>query len=470
MVRLLLIHYGLPIAINLLTGLYFLNVKPEKTAEAGPNEADARSSRQSEPSAESTQARKETSRLRGSIGRDPRRKAVLLLSLLVLGADLYYDYTQESQLVIVPDFKHEWAHKAIIMCREIGLAPRIKRGQYGARTYEVQAQSLIPGSSVFRDSRIELTVCPGEPSGGDPLYGLNPAPGQKGVKSMNSAAFDLESLVRAIAIGLGISLIGGAIGFFPMRRREDWNRWRPVLIMGIAGVMLLVTVGLYYAWPSLVEVPSLGGISQAEAENLLTSKGLVPAGRPQYGSGTNAGRVVPHSQSPGSGLRVRPGTMVSFAVSVREDPTPPSDGTHLNTGVALFHPKSGEGASFSRGADGVYKCFVSGTSTGLSAGGLALLLWLKPVNPPSDTQGWYLQRPPANGIFNVKADGSWSGVAQLGNAQWPPHEGDVFDLAVSAADDGTAKRLFAEPGVVVRNEPIGIKSDTATGVVVELKP
>ncbi|MEW6574278.1 MAG: hypothetical protein AB1374_11665 [Bacillota bacterium] len=35
------------------------------------------------------------------------------------------------------------------------------------------------------------------------------------------------------------------------------------------------------------------------------------------------------------------------------------------------------------------------------------------------------------GIQAIEADGSWEGLAQIGNAQWPPHEGDLVDVAAS---------------------------------------
>jgi len=91
------------------------------------------------------------------------------------------------------------------------------------------------------------------------------------------------------------------------------------------------------------------------------------------------------------------------------------------------------------------------------------------VNPPADRVGWYLQRPPVNGIPGVEADGSWSGVAQIGSAQYPPHEGNTVDLAVTIADNGEINKLMAEQGVVVRNQPAGVKSAMASGVILTLK-
>ena len=283
---------------------------------------------------------------------------------------------------------------------------------------------------------------------------------------MNTGNFDLEALLRAIGMGMGIGLIAAATGYFVMRKRTEWSQWRPVLIMGTVGLVLLLTAVIYYAWPNLIVVPALDNLSQAEAENILVKHNLVPQGKPQYAVGVENGRVVPHSQSPSYGLSVRPGTVVVFAISERDETPKLSSNSSINLSVLLFQPKGGEKALCSRGGDNVYKFEVNGTSSGLSPNGYGLLLWMRPVRPPSETPGWYLQRPPANGIDRVEADGAWIGVAQIGNAQWPPHDGDILDIAVSIADKNTISNLMAEPGVLIRNQPVGMKIQTALGIVV----
>lgn len=60
-------------------------------------------------------------------------------------------------------------------------------------------------------------------------------------------------------------------------------------------------------------------------------------------------------------------------------------------------------------------------------------------------------------------------MAQIGNVQWPPHEGDVIDVAVSVADVDVAKELVAAPGIVFRSQPIGVAVDSAEGVIVTLQ-
>jgi len=136
--------------------------------------------------------------------------------------------------------------------------------------------------------------------------------------------------------------------------------------------------------------------------------------------------------------------------------------------VSLVTPTSGEEVRCIRYGDGIYRFSASGTSTELS-GRLRLLLWVKPVRPSSETPGWYLQRPPINGISKIKPDGSWEGIGQIGNIQWPPHAGDVFDVAVTVVDVESANQLLVEPGVVVRIDLPGIASDVASGIRVKLK-
>lgn len=279
---------------------------------------------------------------------------------------------------------------------------------------------------------------------------------------MGPQNFDLEALIRACAIGLGVGLIGAYIGHLVDRSRK--------LILAAIGLAMLVAVAVYYACPSLVTVPSLDNLAQATAEELLIRRGLAPDPKPRQAPGVEAGRVVPQSQSPVSGLAVHRNTVVSFGVSVSGvGPTPPPIVSPTGPpSASLFQPKSGEMLHCEAGGDGIYHCLAKGTSSGLTAGAFHPLLWLRPVNPPSDQFGWYLQRP-GNGISRVEGDGSWVGVAQLGNAQFPPQEGNVADLAVSVVDDATFVQLMGRGGVVVEPQPAGVRVDTALKVVVTLK-
>jgi hypothetical protein len=282
------------------------------------------------------------------------------------------------------------------------------------------------------------------------------------------AIFDWEALVRALALSLGIGILGNLITHcvFTLKRKK---LPRSVMILAVISLVLTLTPFIVYLWPSLAVIPALDDLSQAQAEQSLIAAKLVPEARPQYADGVQTGLVVPKSQSLSPGLHVRPGTVVSFGVSVRESLMPTAVPSPDTLTVALFQPKAGESVRCIRSADGTYSVSVSGTSSGLLAGDLKLLLWTKPVNPPSDVPGWYLQRAPIHGISRVEPDGSWTGVARIGNAQWPPHEGDVVDLAVTIVDEQAANQLMAEGGVVVRDQLPGIKPTTVSQVTLTLK-
>lgn len=280
---------------------------------------------------------------------------------------------------------------------------------------------------------------------------------------MNPASsVDFEALIRVL-IGLGTGLIVAVISsvLFKIKRGRQ-------IILGL-GVALVVAALLFYVWPSLVEVPDLANLSNAEAEDILRDRGLVPEDRPQA-SETEKGRVVPYSQEPSPNFRVRKGTIVRFAVSQGSQVhiVTPQTETTVNVSISIFRPKSGNVVKCTRYPDKIYRFAVDGTSNGLSQN-FKLLLWVRPVNPPSETPGWYLQRPPINGITQTGLNGSWKGVGQIGNAQWPPYEGDIFDIAVTVAESETANSLLGKIGVIVRDEPIGIKSDIALSVIVTMQ-
>ncbi len=276
---------------------------------------------------------------------------------------------------------------------------------------------------------------------------------------MDSGNLDLWAISRAVGIGFVVA----SIVYFVTKTRAERARWLAVSIMGGVGVAIL----LILLWPSLITIPTLDGLSQAEAEDTLRSNHLVPQPRPQYAQAAEAGRVIAHSQNPSPGLSVRRGTVVAFAVGERGDPTDPSN--YSSMVISFFKPRAGEKISCSRGADGVYKVTAEGTSSGVSHATHGLLFWVRPVNPPADRAGWYLQRPPANGVTDFRSDGSWTAVAQIGNAQYPPNEGNTVDLAVTIAEKDAIDKLTAELGVVVRNQPMGGKSAIVSPVTLTLR-
>jgi hypothetical protein len=282
---------------------------------------------------------------------------------------------------------------------------------------------------------------------------------------MNSAVFDFEALLRGIVIGLGIGLIVTAITHLVLKIRRG-----VAVLLGMGAVLILTTI-LFYAWPSrIIEVPNLANLSLAEAELSLAKKGLIPEVTPQPNPTTEARRVVPYSQDPSPGIKVRKNTVVRFVVSMGPgQPAPQGEEPGVTASVSLFQPRSDEEVHCRRYGDDIYRFSVEGVSTGVTGSGLQLLLWVKPANPPSETPGWYLQRGFVNGIHRVDSDGSWRGIGQIGNVQWPPHEGDIFNVAVTVVNSETAQRLLATADVVTRIDLPGIASDEALGVRVRLK-
>jgi hypothetical protein len=129
--------------------------------------------------------------------------------------------------------------------------------------------------------------------------------------------------------------------------------------------------------------------------------------------------------------------------------------------VAVARPRTNGQLDCAPDAGGLYRCSISGTATKLSIG-RQLLLWVRPVQPPSDLEGWYLQRRP-NGILS-STDTSWTGKIQIGNRDYPPHDGDLVDVAVSIGDKAEVDALMKETGVVTRPEPPGGTVMKATNV------
>lgn len=100
------------------------------------------------------------------------RLIILIPSVVLLAASLLYAYIQTPELIVVPDFKHQWVDQAVGLCKKVGLRPNVERGTYTlkGRKNEIQWQSLEPGALVFANSSIEIRVCLGGPVG-DSLYG-----------------------------------------------------------------------------------------------------------------------------------------------------------------------------------------------------------------------------------------------------------------------------------------------------------
>jgi hypothetical protein len=120
--------------------------------------------------------------------------------------------------------------------------------------------------------------------------------------------------------------------------------------------------------------------------------------------------------------------------------------------ASLSQPRKDGQLDCAPDAGTIYRCTVSGTATSIAAGH-ELLLWVRPVQPPSESEGWYLQRRP-NGVLN-RSGSSWNGKVQIGSRDYPPHDGDIVDIAVSIADKAELDRLMREAGTVIKPDPSG---------------
>ena len=273
--------------------------------------------------------------------------------------------------------------------------------------------------------------------------------------------FDWVAVIRALLLGLASNLLVTGIGFFITGRKAIG------FTIG-CGIMLIITIFFFYSWPELIAVPDLSNLSRAEAEVKLERRQLAPESRPQYSTETPAGLVIFGSQEPAPGIKVRKGEVVKFAValaSARPETALPTTGP---IALSMHSPSSQGSVTVHQYADGTYHYTVKGICQGLSSS-MRLLLWVKPVNPPSETPGWYLQREPVNGINQVNPDGSWEGIGQIGNAIWPPRTGDILDIAVTAVPDEIANNFLSRTGVITSISLPGEARAVANGVRVEVR-
>jgi len=122
---------------------------------------------------------------------------------------------------------------------------------------------------------------------------------------MTPSALDLQGLLRALVLGLGVGLIVTAIGRLVGGGQTPGRR--SFVFLAALGAALVTILIIYYAWPSLAIIPPLDNLSRAEAEDGLTRRGLTPDVMSQYSGAVEAGRVVPGSQNPPPGQKVRRG-------------------------------------------------------------------------------------------------------------------------------------------------------------------
>jgi preprotein translocase subunit Sec61beta len=273
----------------------------------------------------------------------------------------------------------------------------------------------------------------------------------------------MDAFIEAIGLSIVGGLIAGLIVWFVTERMENISvRSRVAIVLAIAIILILILATFQIG--NLKEVPNLAGLSKDSADQQLMNLHLVPNSRYDNSLDTQKDHVIANSQDPIAGTLVREGTQVSYAVSKGSLPPPPPP-PNTTSAVSFISPTSNGKVTLRADATGIYTFSVTGTSQGVKSSDLRLLLWVEPVKPASDIPGWYLQRNP-HGIASVNADGSWTGKAQLGNTQWPPHNGDTFNLMVTAVSNNRAQELTARQGTVVLPYQEGESFDTAENLVV----
>lgn len=264
----------------------------------------------------------------------------------------------------------------------------------------------------------------------------------------------MSGSIEQMLVSLGAGLVVLAIGLIIKRVPK------PVAILMAFGIGILAFV----LWPraALVEVPDLSNLSRDKAELRLSSMKLVGVPQPQETPNTRPEHVIPTSQNPLPGTRVQPGSLVRYSIStatsIVSGSRPKAYRSIDESGeLSIFSPRDGGDVAPRRGADNIFRFDVEGTIKDVDLSRSSLLLWIQPIEPPSDQPGWYLQRLPANGVRSISGT-TWRGVCQLGNQQYPPHDGDVVEVAASVVTAEESKRLDARQGPITAVVPPGIVS------------
>lgn len=252
----------------------------------------------------------------------------------------------------------------------------------------------------------------------------------------------MTGIAESVVVSLGAGLLILAVGLVIKKYIP-----KPVTVLLAVGIGLLAFV----LWPraTLVDVPDLSNLSRDEAELRLSSLKLVGVPQSQPDPNTRPEHVVPMSQNPLPGTKVRRGTPVRYSIGAATSVVPGRatdiNGSPMVCSVSIFSPRNGGAVVPKRGADNIFRFDVEGTIEGVDLTDFSLLLWIQPVEPASDQPGWYLQRHPANGIRSISGS-TWRGVCQFGNQQYPPQEGDIVDVAASVVPAEEAKQIEARQG------------------------
>ena len=214
-------------------------------------------------------------------------------------------------------------------------------------------------------------------------------------------------------------------------------------------VALLIAVAVIVLIPRLPAVPKIEGMYRDQAEQCITDAGMKISFAPGSDDKVKKDCVIPGTVDPPPGTRVHPSAVVRAALSMGT-PAGVQDGPPGSGRIIVMAPKDGASVALARQPDGTFRF----TASGIAANHGRLLFWVRPVEPAAEVSGYYLQRPP-NGITSFLPDGTWQASGQLGNATYPPHGGDTFDVLVTAVPEKEADKLQRRPGVIIETNPPG---------------
>lgn len=277
----------------------------------------------------------------------------------------------------------------------------------------------------------------------------------------------VKEVLVPIVLGLGVGLLTEAVSQLLLRSGRVPENTKSAWRMLAAALALTAGVAVYLLQPGLTTVPNLARLSVDEAAQLLRGRGFEPSPRYESSPTIEDGLVLPESQRPIAGQMAGAGGTVTFAVSTGlgpiSDPTVRTSGDGQG-GLSWNMPGPGASLELIRDGSGLHRASVSGLVPGSLTGSHRLLLWVRPVRPAPDSPGWYLQRPPGNGVSAYAAGGTWDGIIQIGNREFPPNDGDVVDLAISVVSATEARALETGAGAVTAPTPRGSQVAELRGV------
>lgn len=256
---------------------------------------------------------------------------------------------------------------------------------------------------------------------------------------------DTEALVRSLAVGLVIGLI--IAGIYTMAGKKARQSFFPITI----SFTLLAAFILYFIWPSSVEVPDLNGLSKAEAIEILEKNKLTAKVDSQITMRAKPGVVIQDSQEPIAGERVSAKTSVKFVV-----------GAMSENYVQFVSPLSDTQVKCEVLPSNIGRVYVSATIR--IAPTQMPLLWIRGVDPA--TPEWYIQKYPF-GLSKSPEKDFWFGHAQIGNPEYPPLDGNVFDFAITIIDKAESNKLMTDPGEFASPNPIGHSITIAKNVTMK---